>query len=107
MQTGKLDQRLTLQQETVSTNDFGEVVKGYSDIATVWAHVISRRGQESFDASRNFSTRIIKVKIRYRDDIETTGRVSWNGDFYNIVDVDRSLRRDGELWLMCESVEAE
>ena len=107
MKTGKLDQQITLQSLSVTSNDFGEVIKGYSDVATVWGHVISRRGTESFEASRMGSDRQIKVKLRFRDDIKTDWRIGWDGEFYNVIDVDRSLRRKGELWLMCESVVAE
>ena len=106
MEIGALDQRVALQELT-ETNNFGEVVKTYATQATVWAKVVSQKGSESFEAARQGSIRSIKVLIRYRTDIETDWRVSWQGQLYNVVDVDRSLRRDGELWLMCETSEAE
>jgi SPP1 family predicted phage head-tail adaptor len=106
VQIGKLDDRVTLQSESNTTNDFGEVIKSYVDVETVWADVISRKGDESFQAASMRSERVIKIKIRYRTDVVTKWRIKWNDEFYNIIDVDRSLRRKGELWLMCENVEA-
>lgn len=96
-----------MQSLSTSTNDFGEVIKDYTTIDTVWGNVISQRGSESFQAARTESTRLIKIKIRYRDDVRTTWRIQWQDENYNIIDVDRSLRRKNELWLMCENVEAD
>jgi SPP1 family predicted phage head-tail adaptor len=107
LQIGKLDQRVVLQSLGASSNDFGEVIKSYTTVATVWGHVISQKGSESFEAARTESTRTIKIKIRYRSDVKTDWRIQWMGESYNVTDVDRSLRRQGELWLMCESVVAE
>ena len=107
MQVGKLDQRVVLQSQSNSTNDLGEVIKSYETVATVWGHVISRKGSESFQAARTESTRVIKIKIRYRSDIKTDWRIQWQDESYNVIDIDRTLRRNNELWLMCETVEAE
>lgn len=106
MRTGKLDQRVTIQTVTESRNDYGELIKTWGGDVDVWADVISRKGEESFEASRIGSRRQIKVKMRYRS-ITTDQRILWMAETYNIIDVDRSLRREGELWLMCETVEAE
>lgn len=106
MDIGKLDERIELQVQT-ETNNFGEVVKAYVTQATVWAKIISQKGAESFEAARMGSSRAIKVQLRFRDDVKTDWRIIWDGEPYNIVDVDRTMRRDGELWLMCETSEAE
>lgn len=106
MKTGGLDQRITLQSQSTA-NVGGEVTKSYTTQATVWGLVISQKGDESFESARMNSRQIIKVKIRYRSDVETTWRVQWMGQSYSVLSVDRSLRRDGELWLMCEGLEME
>lgn len=105
MEIGTLDQRITLQSLT-ETNNFGEVVKEYTDVQETWAMVISQKGAESFEAARMGSVRTIKVKMRYRSDIETDWRIKWMDELYQVISVDRSKRRDGELWLMCETSEA-
>lgn len=106
MKIGDLDKRIILQ-DLVETNNFGEIVKTYSNIATVWAKIISQKGSESFEAARMSSTQKLKIKLRYRADVKTDWRIEWEGQFYNVIDIDRTLRRDGELWLMVESVVAE
>lgn len=106
MEIGKLDQKITLESLSES-NDFGELTKSYILVGEVWAHVISEKGSESFEASRLSSKEVIKVLIRYRSDVLTDWRITWSGNTYNVTHVDRSLRRDGQLWLMCETLEAE
>lgn len=105
MQTGKLDQRIVLQELT-ETNNFGELVQTYTTVATVWADVISQRGAESFEAARINAVETIRVKIRYRDDIMTDWRIQWNGKNYNVIYLDQSERRKGETWMTCEVVGA-
>ncbi len=97
LQIGNLDQRVLLQSKTIE-NVRGEVVNTYSDIATVWGSVITQRGNEAFEASRTNAIDIIRVKIRYRSDLKTDWRVSWQGQFYNVESVDRSQRREGAMW---------
>lgn len=102
-QTGKLDQRVTLQS-LAETNNSGQLQQVYSDVATVWAEVIARKADEAFEAARTNARRTIRVRIRYRADVTTKWRLVWQGQAYNIIDPDRSARRDGSLWLTCEAV---
>jgi SPP1 family predicted phage head-tail adaptor len=100
MQIGKLDQRVSLYSVAQTIDDAGGPVDTASLVATVWAHVLSQKGDESFKAAQQNASRTIKLKLRWRDDVATSWLVEWNGDRYDIVDVDPSKRRDGELWLM-------
>lgn len=105
VQIGKLDQRIVVSQPT-TTNTMGSVEKSYSDVATLWAYVISERGNEAFQAARTQGKAQIRVLVRYRADITNGWRVTWRSQNYNITYVDRSGYRKGELWLTCETAEA-
>ena len=105
MRTGDLDQRIVLQSVT-STNNVGSVTESYATVATVWGHVMSQRGQEALESARLNARETIRVKIRYRTDVDVKWRIQWGGQNYNIKAVDRSNRRDGELWLTAELVGA-
>lgn len=100
MRTGQLDQRVTLKSVAETRDDAGGPLAAATDVATVWARVMAQKGDESFRAAQQTASRTIKVLIRFRDDVDTDWLLQWNGDVYDIVDVDRSARRDGELWLM-------
>ena len=106
MESGKLDQRVILQSLTETRNDFGEVVMSYTTAATVWARVVSEKGNEAFESARVNARAKIRVAIRYRNDVTVKWRVQWNSDTYNILYIDDTLRRDGELWLTCEVTDA-
>lgn len=103
MQTGKLKERVLLQSLSV-TNNSGEVVKTYADVKEVWAEVISQKGAEAFQAAQNNSSETIKVRLRYRDDIRTTWRLSWLDNIYQIKAIDRTAKQDGFLWVIAECV---
>lgn len=105
MNIGKLDQEINLYSHSV-INDFGDIQDVYGLAATVWARVMTQSGSEAFEAARVNAKRVIRVGIRYRDDVTALWRIQWQGQDYNITAVDRSNRRQGELWLTCEEIEA-
>lgn len=109
MQAGQLDQRVSLYSPTVAKNASDEPETSWSLVATVWARVIGQKGDESFTAARTEAGRVIKVLLRFRADVAVTWRLDWSAvpgldpEPYDIVDIDRSKARDGELWLMCRA----
>src|SRR3954447_15219688 len=105
MKAGELDQRITLQSLS-EQNDSGSLTHTYTDAATVWAKVISQRGSEAFEAARTNAQETIRVGIRYRSDVTDKWRPLWLGQTYNIVAVDRSMARSGELWVTAQAVGA-
>lgn len=100
MRTGRLDQKVTLSELVEGVDEFGAPIEEWQDRGSVHADVIAQRGDESFEAARTSATRLIKVLMRWRDDVTTSWRLTWRGEDYDIVDVDRAERRRGELWLM-------
>lgn len=104
-QTGKLDKKITLQSYG-KTNNSGQLEIVYADAAEVWAEIISRRGNEAFESARTNAHRIIRVRIRYRADVTLKWRIVWEGQTYNITDLDPTQRRSGALWMTCEAVGA-
>lgn len=102
MITGELDQQIILQSLTETQNDFGELDQSYSTQATVWGRVISEKGNEAFESARVNARQKVRVAIRYRTDVTQKWRFQWGGQTYNIIYIDRTLRRDGELWLTGE-----
>lgn len=103
MQAGKLDQKIELYSKA-QVNSFGSVTEAWTLVAEVWGHVISQRGNEAFEAARTNAKETIRVKLRYRADVETTWRVRWFGQDYAIFAVDRSMQRKGELWVTAMAI---
>lgn len=101
MTAGKLDQRIRIESLS-EANDGGEMVQTLSLLADVWAEVISQKGSEAFEAARINASETVRVRVRYRDDVTTKHHIVWMGQNYNISAVDRSKRRDGDLWFTAE-----
>ena len=74
MRAGKLRNRITIQNESVTRNTVGEEIVSYVDLATVWAEVVGRGGQEKLIAQSNVVHDSVDyvVKIRFRDDVSLT-----------------------------------
>lgn len=100
MRIGPMDQRVALYSVAQAADEAGGIVDTATLVATVWAQVVPQKGEESFKAAQVKASRTIKIRLRHRADVETTWQAEWNGDRYDIVDVDRAAARDGVLWLM-------
>jgi SPP1 family predicted phage head-tail adaptor len=105
MHAGKLTERITLQSLT-ETNVKGSLQPTYTDECTVWAHIISQKGTEALQAARTNARAVVRVCIRYREEVTTKWRMQWEGQNYNILAIDRTNRMNGELWFTAEVVGA-
>lgn len=105
MQSGRLEHRVNIAAPIRSTGPDGHPSITFGAGVDISARVIGQKGEESFVAARTDSRRTVKVLLRYREDIQTDWRLMWlldGGDqAFDVIDVDRSKRRAGELWLMC------
>lgn len=102
MNAGRLRHRVNLAAPISTAGLDGHVSIIFGAGTDLWAEVSGQKGEESFAAARTESRRTIKVALRWRDDVSTAWRLTWNGETYDITDVDRSRRHLGELWLMCQ-----
>lgn len=98
----KLNQKIALSYKT-TTNDHGAVVNSWVDAGYEWAEIITPHGSEAIVAAKQEAKEAIRVRIRYRADVGTQWRIQWNGAFYYVDSVDRSMNREGELWFTAVS----
>lgn len=109
MQAGSLDQVIYLEYP-VDTNAGGELTQEWLDASgesppvNDWAYIISERGSEAFESARRNATETIRLKLRYRDDVNTGWRIKWGDVYYFVTRVDHSQRRLGELWITAQAV---
>lgn len=83
MTPGQLDQRVTIQSKTRTTDDMGGAAEAWADVATVWAFVRPMRGNEVLDADRVEARGMFRFVIRERA-IDETQRIVWQGETYNV-----------------------
>lgn len=73
---GRLDARVTIQRRVQSQDDFGEVLNGWEDVATVWAQVTALRGEELFAAQQVQSKVDHRIRVRHSPGIRPTMRIA-------------------------------
>lgn len=99
MQAGRLNRRCTLQQPGTTTDELGQPIPGWTDVATVWASIVDVSGREYVAAGGLQNSAQTKITIRYRAGIVPSMRVVHGSDAYSVEAV---LGQDGRsLLLMC------
>ena len=97
IKAGQLDERVTISSRTATKDpQFGTTTYEWSDLATVYADVYEVMGGEDWAQGLDTAKRPISVQIRYRDDLDSTMRLTWRGQPYRIVRGPAELgRREG------------
>lgn len=97
MQTGRLRERITIQQESITRDSSGEQLIAWTTVATVWARVTPGASSERFLASAGQRVAEVThtIHLRYRAGITPKMRVSWENrilEIISVVDPDGKLR---------------
>ena len=100
-QAGQLDRRITLQTFSETTDSFGQEVKTYSTLTSVWANVKEKVGSEGEDGDMLAATKKVEFIIRYRTDVNEQMRISYNSNTYKITAIQSADARKAFLKLVC------
>jgi len=106
MKAGSLRHRVTIQHLTITQGSAGEVIEGWSDVATVYAAVEPLSGREYWQAQQLAAETSIRVRIRYRTGLDTTMRVIYGTRTLEILSIVDPEERHAELQLMCRELKA-
>lgn len=101
---GKMDQRITIQTFTASRGSSGEELASWTNWKTVWAEVNSLSGLENFNSPTTLAEVSHKIKLRYVVGVLPTMRINWREKQLEIIFIDESKRRRGEIQLLCKEV---
>lgn len=101
---GSQNQKVTFESKVV-TNDHGETTSNWTAQGSEWAEILTARGNEALASAKENASEVIRLRIRYRADVETSWRLTWNGQMYYVQAVDRSMSRVGELWITAQGKE--
>jgi SPP1 family predicted phage head-tail adaptor len=100
-QAGQLDRRITLQTFSETTDTFGQEVKTYSTLASVWANVKESIGKEGEDGDMIAATKKVEFIIRYRTDVNEQMRITYNNNTYKIQAIQSADARKAFLKIVC------
>lgn len=106
MKIGKLRERVTIQQKSVTRDGFGAEVVDWVAVATVWADVRSMDGTESVESSVSQVVATIShsVLIRHRAGLSPSMRLAWRGKALHILSIVESDNRQRQLILKCAEI---
>lgn len=93
---GKLDRRIGLEQRTITRNEYGEPIEGWTLVIEVWAEKRELIGREAVIARSVEFVGDTQWRIRWRADVEPASwRIAHEGKVYPITSVAEIGRRDG------------
>ena len=102
--TTRLDRIVEIQSRRITRDAFGSEVVSWSETDKVWANVNQTGASEDFEnnADRDVALRNSTFRIRWRDDVEETSRVVYDGFLWGINGIaEVGYRR--ELELSCQT----
>ena len=113
MRLGKLRHLITIQEKTITLDDFGQPVKGdsaWSDIAvnpTWYAAIYPTKEDEKPHDSGAKIIATHKIVMRYRTDVTTAHRLIHGTTVYHIHSVIDPFDRDAQLTILASVEEGE
>lgn len=101
MRAGELDRKVVIETLAETINSIGESVPGTPTVvATVDAKKISLSGTESRAADQRYAVGTYRWEMRYRAGITPRHRLNEGGVYFDIIDVDETKKRQGELHIV-------
>lgn len=88
MNTGEMDSRVTFQRPTVALDEFGDTIKTWATVATVWAKVQHLRGRELVSARQRVAELESTITARHSSilaAVDAKHRISIEGIDYEIL----------------------
>ena len=105
-QIGRLDKRITFQEQIIGVNASNEDEQtgwqNITDTPTVWAKVEERSGSEVYRAEKLTGLTVAVFTIRYRTGITEKNRILYNGKKWDIHSILNGSRK-GYLSITAES----
>jgi head-tail adaptor len=104
MRIGKADRRVTLQQVSYTRNDYGEAIKGYTTLTSVWAELLKTGNiGESIKEGQDIAVKRLHFKVRSSTDtraITAGDRLQYASDNFDILGVEEIGRKDQLVYIV-------
>lgn len=105
-QAGQLDRRITIQSFSTTTDAFGQKTKSFGTLASVWAKVVEKVGDEGENGDMISATKRVDFFIRYRSDINEQMRITYDSKTYKIHAIQSADARQAYQMIRCEYTDA-
>lgn len=104
MQSGKLRQRVIIEQAIVSQDEVGEETQTWVTVDEVWAAVEPLTGGERYTTqnAQLLAEADTLIRIRHRTGVTHKMRVTWESRTFGIQAVVNLKTRDRQIHLICK-----
>lgn len=103
MRAGRLDRSISIERASRAVSPAGTVSDNWATIATVRAELVRGNALEAARAFGEAETSTVLFRVRYLADITTADRVMFDGETFDLVEIEEIGRRRG-LNLRCERI---
>lgn len=100
MRAGKLDRIIDIQRLSRTVDDYGTETEAWAPVATLRAQLVQSSTEEFMSSFGSSAETAAVFRIRYRDDLLTSDRVTYWGQSYDVKEIKELGRREG-LDLRC------
>ena len=102
MRAGELRQRITIQHQAKARDTDGGVIPIWSNLTTIWAAVEPLSGTERQieDSDQLLATRLTRFKIRKRNGLDTTMRIVFGEQVFDLKEIIHVQARNREIQLI-------
>lgn len=100
LRSGAFDRVITIQQSTVTEDDFGATQEAWTDVVTTHAQMINSSAKEFIKDFGAASVATCIFRIRYISGLTLANRVAYDGGIYLMKEIAEIGRRRG-LELRC------
>ncbi len=106
MRAGRLRDRVTLQQKSVTRDAYGGEVVTWNTVATVYAELEPWHMKERLTLRRQNGEAVIGIRVRTPLDVSLAKRILFDGAGYDVIDIDISRKHLGELLITARADDA-
>lgn len=96
MEPGRLDRRILILQRSTGTDAWNQNQDSYVQVLEVWAGVKDAGAKEREEADQRVTVNPKIFTIRYRSEVTTKHRISYDGDIYHITGITEIGRNEGQ-----------
>jgi SPP1 family predicted phage head-tail adaptor len=99
---GELCHRVTIQQKTTVYDDYNYETEAWTDFKKLWGKLDFLSVKDSINAKAAGSQTTARLKLRKRTDIDTTMRVLYDGQTFQIVSPPKPDNENGRIYMTLE-----
>lgn len=106
MKAADLRERITIQRQTETVDEYGNVTGAWADHLTVWADIRETLGKEKVEAGRVEASRTATIRVRRSSataGITEADRIQARGAAWNIRSIAQVDRAGAMLEMLCEA----